>query len=35
VTLDDSSFPATIYARLIEEEDGMHNLIWSRGKPVV
>ncbi|MGY2488386.1 DUF736 domain-containing protein [Cupriavidus sp. CP313] len=33
VTLDDPSFPATIYARLIEEEDGMHNLIWSRSKP--
>ena len=33
VTLDDPSFPATIYARLIEEEDGTHNLIWSRSKP--
>lgn len=32
VTLDDPSFPATIYARLIEEEDGTHNLIWSRSK---
>lgn len=34
VTLDDPSFPATIYARLIEEEDSAHNLIWSRSKPV-
>jgi uncharacterized protein (DUF736 family) len=33
VTLDDPSFPATIYARLIEEEGGTHNLIWSRSKP--
>lgn len=33
VTLDDSSFPVTIYARLIEEEDGKHQLIWSRNKP--
>ncbi|OJZ02920.1 DUF736 domain-containing protein [Variovorax sp. 67-131] len=33
VTLDDPSFPATVYARLIEEEDGTHNLIWSRSKP--
>ena len=33
VTLDDPTFPATIYARLIEEEDGTHNLIWSRSKP--
>lgn len=32
VTLDDPSFPATIYVRLIEEEDGTHNLIWSRSK---
>ena len=31
-TLDDPSFPATIYARLIEGEDGTHNLIWSRSK---
>ena len=35
VTLDDPSFPATVYARLIEEEDGTHNLIWSRSKPQV
>ncbi len=27
VTLDDPTFPATVYARLIEEEDGTHNLI--------
>lgn len=33
VTLDDPSFPATVYARLIEEDDGTHNLIWSRSKP--
>jgi uncharacterized protein (DUF736 family) len=32
VTLDDPSFPATIYARLIENEDSTHTLIWSRGK---
>ena len=33
VTLDDPSFPATVYARLIEGEDGSHDLIWSRSKP--
>ncbi|WP_395026132.1 DUF736 domain-containing protein [Comamonas odontotermitis] len=33
VTLDDPSFPATVYARLIEGEDGTHDLIWSRNKP--
>jgi uncharacterized protein (DUF736 family) len=32
VTLDDPSFPATIYARLVEAEDGAHNLIWTRSK---
>ena len=32
-TLDDPSFPATVYARLIEEEVGTHTLIWSRNKP--
>lgn len=32
VTLDDPSFPVTIYARLIENEDGSHHLIWSRPK---
>ena len=33
VTLDDPSLPATIYARLIEDEDsGKHTLIWSRIK---
>lgn len=31
-TLDDPSFPATIYARLVEGEDGTHNLLWSRSK---
>ncbi|HCL3197334.1 TPA: DUF736 domain-containing protein [Pseudomonas aeruginosa] len=33
VTLDDPSFSATVYARLIENEDGTHDLIWSRSKP--
>ncbi|MDR0780086.1 MAG: DUF736 domain-containing protein [Pseudomonadales bacterium] len=33
VTLDDPSFPATIYARLIEEGEGTYNLIWSRSNP--
>jgi uncharacterized protein (DUF736 family) len=33
VTIDDPSFPATVYARLIEGEDGTHDLIWSRSKP--
>lgn len=32
VTLDDPSFPATLHARLVEGEDGAHNLIWSRSK---
>lgn len=33
VTLDDPSLPATIYARLIaDEEGGKHSLIWSRSK---
>ena len=32
VTLDDPSFPATIYARLVEGEDGAHTLIRSRSK---
>ena len=32
VTLDDPSLPATLYARLVEGEDGAHNLIWSRSK---
>lgn len=30
VTLDDPSFPTTIYARLIEGEAGQFDLIWSR-----
>jgi len=30
VKLDDPSFPAPIYASLIEGEDGASNLIWSR-----
>ncbi|EOM0866440.1 TPA: DUF736 domain-containing protein [Pseudomonas aeruginosa] len=33
VSLDDPSFPATVYARLIGNEDGTHDLIWSRSKP--
>ena|GEM_PF-73685 len=32
VTLDDPSFPATIYARMLEGEDGAYNLIWTRSK---
>ena len=32
-TIDDPSFPATVYARLIEGENGTHDLIWSRSKP--
>ncbi|QLA82516.1 DUF736 domain-containing protein [Acidovorax sp. JMULE5] len=32
LTLDDPSFPATLYARLVEGEDGAHNLIWTRSK---
>ncbi|MCI4257432.1 DUF736 domain-containing protein, partial [Dickeya dianthicola] len=33
--LDDPSLPATIYARLIEDDDGIYNLIWSRSKATV
>jgi uncharacterized protein (DUF736 family) len=32
VSRDDSSFPATIYVRLVEGEDDVHNLISSRSK---
>lgn len=32
VTLDDPSFPATIYARLVEEAGTTHHLIWTRSK---
>jgi len=32
VTLDDPAFPATVYARLIEGEDGAHDLLWTRSK---
>lgn len=32
VTLDDPSFPATIYARLVQGEGEAHDLIWSRSK---
>lgn len=31
-TLDDPSLPATIFARLVEGEGGVHNLIWSRSR---
>ena len=30
IKLDDPSFPAPIYATLVEAEDGSHALIWSR-----
>jgi len=30
VTVDDPSFPATVYARLIENEASTHDLLWSR-----
>ena len=33
VTADDPSFPVPVYARLIEGEDGRHDLIWSRSRP--
>ncbi|KND57583.1 hypothetical protein BVER_02352c [Candidatus Burkholderia verschuerenii] len=33
VTLDDPSFPSTVYARLIEAENGTYDLIWSRSRP--
>ena len=33
VSIDDPSFPATVYARLIGNEDGTYDLIWSRSKP--
>ncbi|MEC5196787.1 uncharacterized protein (DUF736 family) [Xanthomonas campestris] len=33
VAIDDPSFPATVYARLIEGENGAHDLIGSRSKP--
>lgn len=32
VSLDDPSFPATVYARLYERQDGTHDLVWSRSK---
>jgi uncharacterized protein (DUF736 family) len=35
VTLDDPSFPATIYARLIEKDDGTHNLNQGRADHVL
>src|SRR5690606_18708823 len=31
VSLDDPSLPTTIYASLVEKEQGIHHLIWSRG----
>lgn len=33
VTLEDPLFPATVFASLIESEDGTPDLIWSRSKP--
>jgi uncharacterized protein (DUF736 family) len=30
VKLDDPTFAAPVYASLLEQEDGTHNLIWSR-----
>jgi uncharacterized protein (DUF736 family) len=30
VKLDDPSFPAPIYATLVQGDDGEHRLIWSR-----
>ncbi|WP_312486006.1 DUF736 domain-containing protein [Stutzerimonas nitrititolerans] len=32
VSLDDPAFPATVYARLLENDDGTHVLLWSRNK---
>lgn len=32
VSLDDSAFPAPVYASLLEQEDGTHILLWSRSK---
>ena len=34
VTLDDPSLPAPIYARLVDEGENTHQLIWSRQKAV-
>ena len=31
-TLDDPSFPATIYARLVEGDDDTYNLVWTRAR---
>lgn len=31
VKLDDPSFPAPVYANLVEAEDG-HSLVWSRSR---
>jgi uncharacterized protein (DUF736 family) len=33
VAMDDPSFPATVYANLIENEEGVHELLWTRHKP--
>jgi uncharacterized protein (DUF736 family) len=30
VRLDDPTFAAPLYASLLEQDDGTHNLIWSR-----
>lgn len=33
LAIDDPSFPATVYARLIDGENDTQDLIWSRSKP--
>lgn len=33
LSIDDPSFPATVYARLIGNDDRTYELIWSRSKP--
>ena len=32
VTLDDPSLPASIFARMVEGDEGVHSLIWSRSR---
>ncbi|HAQ73581.1 DUF736 domain-containing protein [Stutzerimonas nitrititolerans] len=32
VSLDDPAFPATVCARLLENDEGTHTLLWSRSK---
>lgn len=33
VTLDDPSFPAAVYPRMIPRDDGTHELVWNRYRP--